>query len=339
MKIAKELRDIFSAAEERYKRLATEVRDTLKTRVEERGWFFASRVKGLESFALKVETGRVPDPTAVEDFFGCTIVVPTIPEIAVAEAFVAEHYNGKARRPVNDKSTKKNSYSFQFDDLRLYVSRDALPSGRNPDLDGLIFEVQIKTILQHAWSIATHDLIYKSDSVSWPRERIAFQVKAMLEHAEIAIAEANSLSASPAVAKADERSISVGKVLTALKEIWDQERLPNDVKRLAETVNDLMKTCYLPPQRLAEIVEAEVARVGALPTDLSPYSFIVQAIAHTADVDFKKQLDRGKTKIVIHGGMELPDWMLQPNAKIIRIDAPVVAPADVVEAAPGAGAK
>ena len=53
----------------------------------------------------------------------------------------------------------------------------------------MIFEVQIKTILQHAWSIATHDLIYKTDTVSWPKERIAFQVKAMLEHAEIAIAE------------------------------------------------------------------------------------------------------------------------------------------------------
>jgi ppGpp synthetase/RelA/SpoT-type nucleotidyltranferase len=319
MKIARELRDIFFKASERYERLASEVRDTLKTSVEEKGWFFTSRVKKLESFALKVETGRVLDPRNLEDFFACTIVVPTTPEIAAAENFLKDHYGDAIRRPRDDSVTKKYPSSFVFDDLRLYVVRQAVPSGRNPDLEGIRFEVQIKTILQHAWSIATHDLIYKSDSVSWPRERIAYQVKAMLEHAEIAIAEASTLSNAKAIAKEDSHIAAVRQILGALDKIWTSDRLPTDVKRLAETVSELFRTCRLSPDRFEEIVDAEIGRVGTLPTDLSPYSFIVQAIAHVDGQDLRRHLDKGRSVVVIHRGMDLPDWMWRPNEHIIQL--------------------
>jgi ppGpp synthetase/RelA/SpoT-type nucleotidyltranferase len=194
MKIIKQLRDLYQASSIKYERLAVEVRETLKPRVEVAGWFFLSRLKDLESFALKVETGRVPDPNQMEDFYACTIVVPTILQIDDAEQLVRSLYDFHERRPAADTTTSKASSSFAFDDLRLYVNRRSLGSGKDPELDGLIFEVQVKTILQHAWSTATHDLIYKTDTVSWPRERIAYQVKAMLEHAEVAIAEANRIS-------------------------------------------------------------------------------------------------------------------------------------------------
>jgi hypothetical protein len=47
----------------------------LKPLVEQKGWFFTWRLKELESFALKIETGRVSNPVALEDFFACTIVL------------------------------------------------------------------------------------------------------------------------------------------------------------------------------------------------------------------------------------------------------------------------
>lgn len=322
MKISKELRAVFEAGEPRYTRLAAEIRDSLKPDVEGQGWFFTSRVKRLESFALKIETGRAPDPANLEDFFACTIVVPTIPEIAVAERFVLDRYLCQTRRPPEDLKTKKNSSTFSFDDLRLYVYRDALPSGRNTDLDGVVFEIQIKTILQHAWSIATHDLIYKSETVSWPRERIAYQVKAMLEHAEIAIAEANNLAVSPAFAKHDERTLSVGTILETLQAKWAADRLPADVKRLADTVYDLLRTCQMEPCQLAGLIEEEMARVGALPGDMSPYSFIVQALAQAPGLNFKKLLERGRMMVVTNSSMDLPVWMLEDHQKLIRMGAP-----------------
>lgn len=248
MKIVNQIRNIHDESKDRYARLSQEVRDILKPRVEDNGWFFLSRVKTLESFALKIETGRVSDPAKLEDFFACTIVVPTMQQIRQAEDMVRPLYDFVSRRPEDDALTHKDSSNFVFDDLRLYMARRPLASGKEPDLDGLVFEIQIKTTLQHAWAIATHDLIYKSGTVSWPRERIAFQVKAMLEHAEIAIAEANRLADTPGIAKMNTKTGSVIKLIEKIETIWPSDQLPQDIRRLAEILYDLFfKVCDFNP--------------------------------------------------------------------------------------------
>lgn len=320
MKIIKTVRDLHAECTERYSRLAEEVNTVLKSEAEKRNWFFLSRLKGLESYALKIETGRVPKPKDMEDFFGCTIVVPTLSEIEKAEELVTTHYDLSERRPPQDSFTFKQASNFQFDDLRVYAKKKPSQTGKNVDLDGAVFEIQIKTVLQHAWSLATHDLIYKSDSVSWPRERIAFQVKAMLEHAEIAISEANKLADAPAVAKKDEKTSEVLKIISQVKTQWSADRLPTDVKRLAETVQKIFKSLRIDVDQLAPILNAEKQRVGLLPSDLSPYAFIIQAISNSATTNLQQGLGRAKKlKIVVHDGMDIPAWMQQENDQIVRI--------------------
>lgn len=322
MKITTQLRDIHRDATEKYERLSGEVRDLLKIKVEEKDWFFLSRLKSLESFALKVETGRVHDPRVMEDFYGCTIVVPTVSDIEQAELLVLSLYDLDNRRPQDDAKTHKASSGFDFDDLRLYVTRPVRVSGKGADLEGILFEVQIKTILQHAWSVATHDLIYKSDTISWPTERIAFQVKAMLEHAEVAIAEANRLSDSRSVAKKDRKTENILRIIEQIARIWPDDRLPHDVKRLAETIWNLIRACDLSTDQFTGIIEAEKRRVGLLPVDLSPYAFFVQALAQSNDFDFQEKFmrPRVRARIVIHNGMDLPAWMQSNHNRIINLD-------------------
>ena len=69
MKIVKALRDIHHDCLPNYKLLAEEVEGLLKAKVEGRRWFFYSRLKSLQSFALKVESGRVQNLDNLEDFF------------------------------------------------------------------------------------------------------------------------------------------------------------------------------------------------------------------------------------------------------------------------------
>lgn len=319
MKINKKLRDIHTEGAERFSRLADEVKKTLKPRVDDNGWFFLCRIKELESFALKMETGRVPDPKKLEDFFACTIVVPTIPQIEQAENLARDLYDFCYRKPPSDQETPKASSSFAFDDLRLYVAQRSLASGRFTDLDGLVFEIQIKTILQHAWTVATHDLIYKSNTVSWPRERIAYQVKAMLEHAEIAIAEASRLAEAPAVAKSDKSNTSILRIIEIIQRIWTSERLPEDVKRLAANIYELSKSCDLTSDRLPALLEAELNRVGIVPSDLSPYEFVVQALVNSSELNFERKFNRRhiRMRLVIHDGMDLPEWLKVGHNRII----------------------
>lgn len=321
MKIVKRIRDLYEDNNSRYERLSHDICDQLKPKIEKNGWFFTHRIKELTSFALKLETGRVIDPAAMDDFFACTIVVQTLDRINDAESLVLQYYDLADRKPKNDVETSKESCDFRFDDLRLYVKRRPNISGRYDDLCGLIFEVQIKTVLQYAWSIATHDLIYKTDTVSWPKERIAFQFKAMLEHVEIAITEAEKIAASPSMAKDHAKTSNIRKIIRLVEQFWPEEAIPEDRKRLAENILNVLKSADLEADQLAAFIMAEKNRNGIVPRDLSPYAFIVQALAHSEDIDFKKLFNRNyiKTRLLIHHDMDLPDWMKAVHKRIICV--------------------
>ena len=319
MKIARRLRDIHQDCLERYTLLSNEVRELLRIPIEERNWFYLSRLKKLESFALKVETGRVSDPNKVEDFFACTIVVPTMKEVQEAEELVCGSFKLDNRRPRQREITHKPSFSFAFDDLRLYVARQPSASGRHPEIDGIVFEVQIKTILQHAWSLATHDLIYKADTVSWPLERIAFQVKAMLEHAEVAIDKAGSLSEGSSVAKSDRRTIIVRELMGEIKRVWTDDRLPTDLKRLAENILNILRIAGPGEVRFQEVIASEQKRLGVLPYDLSPYALTLQALAHFQGIDFQRKFLDSRITIFVHDDMQLPEWMQHEHSRIVRV--------------------
>lgn len=321
MKIAQDVRTLYSQREPTFRRLATDVEGWLRSRVERNEWFYRGRVKQLESFALKLETGRISQPEICEDFFGCTLIVRTSAEIMDAEELITSRYHLVERRPSDDGTTYKASSSFVFDDLRLYVQQPSSSTGRNQDLDGLLFEVQIKTILQEAWSVATHDLIYKSDSVSWPRERIAFQVKAMLEHAEIAISEAHNLASARSLAKQDRGTTEIVQTIDVITSVWPADQLPRDRKRLAENVAGLMRLCAKGAKNLKEIIDAERTRIGLIPSNLSPYAFIVQALANNNEISLQKALEhpRNRRSIFIHAGMDLPSWMENDHPKIVRV--------------------
>ena len=320
MKVVKRIRDLHAEHESRYERLSFEVCKLLKPEVEVNGWFFTHRLKELGSFALKLETGRVSNPAKPDDFFACTIIVQTSEKIKEAEDLVRKYYKFNYRKPKIDNETSKEPSDFRFDDLRLYVSFRQNTSGRNNDLVDLIFEVQIKTVLQYAWGIATHDLIYKTDTVSWPKERIAFQVKAMLEHVEVAIAEGVTMADSPSVAKSDHKSNFIREIISRLQQFWAPEALPEDRKRLAENVLNVLKSADVKADRLASILEKEKNRYGIVPLNLSPYAFIVQALANSEDINYQQLFNRPniKTHLLIHDEMELPGWMMD-HERIINV--------------------
>ena len=245
----------------------------------DRKWHYTSRLKTLESFALKIETGRCANPNAIEDYFGCLIVVQNISEISIAVEMVTRFCTIEYRRPKSDSITHKNSDSFPFDDLRLYAKLKAEEFLPEDPLTNIVFEIQVKTFLQHAWSIATHDLIYKSDKVSWARERIAYQIKAILEQAEVSISGADKLSELPEVSKENPDFTLLKEVQKLIIDSWVKEDLPADTLRLSRTVFDLLKATGLSVKELKSILETETSLGKGVKTrDLTPYTILLQSI-------------------------------------------------------------
>ncbi|MBK1667195.1 hypothetical protein CKO28_03950 [Rhodovibrio sodomensis] len=320
MKVARSIRVLHEDNRATFERLGAFVGEYLGKVCNDKGWFFSQRVKTLESFALKFETGRFSKERIFEDFYVCTIIVPTLLDIDQAEDVVDGKFEQVERRPRDDQHTAKNSSDFRFDSLRKYVRKKPADTGRGEDIDGLIFEVQIKSILEHAWSLATHDLIYKTNSVSWPKERIAYQVKATLEHADVSIAEAEKLSRSPSVAKRNKDTEEMLSIIELCEDIWPLESLPEDRRRLGENIRNLKRIASIGNDVLGEVVREEIRRSGILPKNLSPYSFVVQALLHSRRFNFIEMVRRSRRQVIIHSEMELPAELVAGSDGFVKID-------------------
>lgn len=300
MKISQSLRYIHSNAKEKYDRLKELVDSTLLNLKDPR-WHYESRVKELESFALKVETGRYDNPAAVEDFFACTLVVENLDSMAKAESLIRRTFIFHERRPPKKNFTTKPSDSFRFDDTRLYVRWKDDPMVRPTGLNKTLFEIQIKTFLAHAWAIATHDLTYKTDEKNWPKERIAFQIKAMLEHAETSIQEAKKLAKSTSLKKTDDLSTRISAIIKLLDDLWPAVALPYDRKRLAENIDTLIRNVGidLDTLRQALLKETKLGR-GTQTLNLSPYATVVQSLLNQELSKMKGFLMRRNQKFKVY---------------------------------------
>jgi hypothetical protein len=321
MKIPKSIRDLYQELLPTYQRLEGAVNSLIINR-KERRWHYEGRVKGAESFALKLETGRETSPHALEDFFACTIVVENHVRVAHADKFVSDLFTVHARRPKDPKITHLQPYSFDFDDLRLYVKWKDDQAQKPTGFNGILFEVQIKTFLQHAWGIATHDFVYKSDEVDWASSRIAYQVKAMLENAELSIGEARKLTDSTMLNRTDRRCSSLRTMIEQIQKRWEPAVLPKDLRRLAENIDGLCRALRLTPETLwAAVDEATAMGEGAKTLNLSPYAVVVASLIRKQGANLFEPLSQPECRdtIFVANEIELPTVAQAAMKRIIRI--------------------
>jgi hypothetical protein len=227
------------------------------------------------------------------------------------------------QRPKNQNISTHKPESFEFDDLRLYLLRN--PGNVLPpvvDIDGVIFELQIKTFLQHAWSIATHDLVYKSDSVSWAKKRIAAQVRAVLENAELSIGEAVTLQGSTLLNKSSAEYDHLNEIIHGLKERW-QVGLPKKVSVLADNIAALLKMTNSQISDLWTVLDFDTSiGYGVKQSNLSPYSIIVSAFLRNRRAEFLGSLSDSKSKTCLFVPNEIDlETSFPENAikKILRV--------------------
>lgn len=294
MKVRPAVATAYTSLDEVSERLKTHVDKIFGNKPEQ--WHYFSRVKTEQSYALKLETGRVSAMDAMEDFFACTIVVPTASSISEGIDFVRTHFTELDRRPPADTTTSKAPSDFRFDDLRIYASlpeNTGLPKTAMHDIK---FEIQIKTFLQHAWAVATHDLIYKGD-IDWARSRVGFQIKALLEHAETAISALDDLGKVPSLPTEGRAEEMDKSIVAVFRNEWPaepdsaHEGLPSDERRLASNVKDLMKQLSIKdPSDIADILEEGRQKTGAHPISLTPFQALVGYLINSRHKEKMKQL-------------------------------------------------
>lgn len=302
----------------------------LKKRVDEtfssirkENWHYFSRIKQLESFALKLETGRFNNSDKLNDFFACTLVVDNLDEINKATKIVRSKFNIIEQKPKNFRYTHKEPSSFQFDDLRLYGSLVQSASLPLEPISNIVFEIQVKTFIQHAWTLATHDLIYKSDEINWSKERIAFQVKAVLEQAELTISGVNNLINLPEVSKDNRASTDNKKILNFYRDHFCKEDLPRDLVRLCKNTNELISCLGLSIADLKQIVTLETSiGKGTHIKNLSPYLTILQSIVNQRKTVIERYINDPKEhafKLMVPKELDVSALNITSESNIVKL--------------------
>ena len=184
---ARAIRARFSELEPYLPTVSRIVRETLVSFADPLGYAVVARTKTLESLSEKIETGRYSSWSSIDDLVAFTVVIPKIADEANVLQFLRNAFVeiNLARRG----TTKKQPDVFRFECTR-FVGKLNRPEGIPPTEPayGIVFEIQIRTAFEHAWSVTTHDLTYKNKQVSWERLRLAAQLKASIEQLDMLVA-------------------------------------------------------------------------------------------------------------------------------------------------------
>ena len=150
-----------------YNRLAAEVPARLKQFFDEAGLIVATvecRVKTEESLAgkLRLKGGKYSSILDITDIVGMRVITFYIDDVDKVASVLERHFDIDWENSV-DKRKLHETDSFGYLSLH-YICRA-------PENDKIRFEVQMRTVLQHAWANMNHDTGYKS-GVEIPREYI-----------------------------------------------------------------------------------------------------------------------------------------------------------------------
>lgn len=257
--------------------VSKKVKSTLIYFCEGKGYAFTSRIKTVESLAEKIETGRFKEWADLDDLFACTVIVPTLSHEDEVIDFCKNTFN--SRRIVKRGQNKKAPDSFKFDATRIYAclkkSADTnYESGLN--IYDIVFEIQIKSAFEHAWSVSTHDLVYKSSKIDWRRLRLSAQIKATVEQLDTLILAFEQTSLI--IKKNDYSEIKMKhKLANKINELFKTGKLPDelqpkDMTHFCDNLYRLINARHNKEIREVEVIEQIAEEIQSMPIKKIPLS-------------------------------------------------------------------
>lgn len=139
-----------------------------------------ARAKSPERFARKAEKlkddgkPKYTDPLAqIQDLVAARIVVFYKSDVDVVSEIIESYFRRIERKAVVEDSPK--AFGYEGKHYILAIPDEVLEEGMEEQAPKF-FELQIKTLFQHAWGEAEHDLNYKADSELSPlqKKQVAF---------------------------------------------------------------------------------------------------------------------------------------------------------------------
>jgi len=277
--------------------LKKHVTNTLSPFADSRNYPFSGRIKSTRSIAEKIEMGRYGGFSEIDDLVAFTLIIPNAKHEIEVLNFCRSSFEVAS---IRDKSSaQKAPELFRFDSTRVTAR-----ARRPPDLISYVgrsifeyvFEIQIRTAFEHAWVVATHDLVYKGPSVNWKRLRLAAQLKATSEGLDAAMAAFEHLATGIAESPWDRVSEQI-QISDYVVSIFAERRLveafrPESISRFSENFSTLVRSIEprLSVSEAINIVDAELRAASTTPISLSLYQLFLGLLCQSGHVGDAKRI-------------------------------------------------
>ena len=216
---------------------------TLMNYAKEKLFAYSSRVKALNSLCEKIETGRYNSWQELDDLVACVLIIPNLSYEDETLTFLKNTFE---TIDIRKKGATYKSYDvFRFDSTR-FIGKIKLLDTSNPyPIHDIRFEIQIRTAFEHAWSVTTHDLAYKSETIDWQILRLAAQLKSSVEQLDMISLGAKEASRNISKFKWPEVDVKI-ELLKFLRINFEDGTIPNelepkDFSRTVENIYSLIK--------------------------------------------------------------------------------------------------
>jgi len=164
------LQNIYAKRFPLLEKVACKIKDDLKVKVKKclRIDNISARAKSIERFTIKAkrvnEDGslKYDDPiNQIQDQIGVKIVTFYLSDVDEIEKIIKDYYTPIEHKKVAPDNIKEFGYEGKH--LILFIEDWHIGNGVDEKDIPNYFELQIKTLFQHAWAECEHDLGYKSD--------------------------------------------------------------------------------------------------------------------------------------------------------------------------------
>ncbi len=270
--------------------------------------YVKTRIKPKESLMAKIEKEGYENPAdEIEDLVACSLIVNNISEIDVVKDKIKEKFN------IEDEKSKRSRSpnEFVYDAIHLILSFKDSPFMSNKEILGKKFELQIRTGLQHAIDQVTREGIYKTDILTWQKERTASEIRANLELLDLLLGDFPKIAAMQ-----EEREYKLyqnrNKIINLLKNVWSAEKLPKDLRRVSIIIEDYLKLAKTTVEDLSNWLNQHTDIVNAVSITPCQIILIVLFLEKSA---FLKNVRRQNRRLLI------TDEMIDICPELKKIDS------------------
>ncbi|MBS9477422.1 RelA/SpoT domain-containing protein [Ancylobacter radicis] len=154
-----------------------QAKEALSDFCNSRSYILVNRLKNVDSVRDKIETGRYSSFLMIDDLIAFSIIIDTSAQTKDVISYLRKAFKVKS---IKSGKTLIDERTFDFDCPRVYCSLNS-NHYNGTGLNEIIFEIQIRTILQHAWSKITHPVVYKGHQFDPRASRLAAELMAHIE--------------------------------------------------------------------------------------------------------------------------------------------------------------